>query len=35
MKKKDEIIKIIEESPLSREDGKKPLTAELLSILGR
>jgi hypothetical protein len=35
LKKKDEIIKIIEESPLSREDGKKPLTVELLSILGR
>ncbi|MDO9580800.1 MAG: hypothetical protein Q7J06_09595, partial [Bacteroidales bacterium] len=32
---KNEIIKIIKESPLSQTDEKKPLTLELLSILGR
>ena len=34
LKRRDEIIKIIEESPLSLENEKKPLTVELLSILG-
>ena len=35
MDRRDEIIRIIEESPLSRENEKKALTFELLSILGR